>query len=51
MDPRPRRLRFMGDDSQLLPQKSIQQGGLARIRATDDRDKTGTKCHSPYYAL
>jgi hypothetical protein len=51
MDPRSCRLRFMRDDSELLTQKSIQQRRLARIRATDDRDETGAKGHSLYYAL
>jgi hypothetical protein len=44
-------LRFVGNDGELLPQKSIQQRGLARIRATDDRDETRAKGHSLYYAL
>ena len=51
MNPCSRRLRLVRDDSELLPQEGVQQRRLARIRATDDRDETGAKGHSPYYAL
>ena len=45
-----RRLRFMRDDGELLAEESVQQGGLARIGATDNRDETRAKGHSLYYA-
>ena len=51
MNPCARRLRLVRDESKLLPEQGIEQGGFARIRATDNRDETGTKGHSLYYAL
>jgi hypothetical protein len=51
MNPRSRCLWFMRDNRELLPQQSIQQCRLTRIRATDDRDETGAKGHPLYYAL
>lgn len=41
----------MGDDSKLLAEQRVKQSRLARIGTADDRDETGTKCHSTYYAL
>ena len=38
-------LRFVGYDCKLLPEKSIQQGRLARVRAADDRDESGAEGH------
>jgi hypothetical protein len=42
---RPRRLRLMRNDRQLLPQQCIQQRRLTCIRAANNRDETSTKCH------
>jgi enterochelin esterase-like enzyme len=46
-----RRLRFMRDDSELLPEEGVQERRLTRIRATDNGDETRAKGHSLYYAL
>jgi len=51
MDACARRLRFVGNDGELLAEQCIQQCGLARIGASDDGNETGTKWHSIYYAL
>ena len=46
MNPRPRRLRLVRDDGELLPQQGIQQRGLAGVRPANDRDETRAKGHS-----
>jgi hypothetical protein len=45
LDARPRRLRLVRDDGQLLAQQRIQQRRLTRIRTPHDRYKSTTQCH------
>src|SRR5690349_3527078 len=40
-DPRPRRLRLVGDDGDLLADDAIEQRGFAGIGPADDRDVSG----------
>ena len=42
----PRGLRLRRDDRDLAPNQRVDEGGLARVRATHNCDESGFECHS-----